>query len=93
MERKKVYEIIDSERDYQDEIWNGTASSRNPSFEKGALDRTIDEFALYIKGYSDDLVRVASHSDNPFDKLDVVRKIAGLCVACMEKHGGVSRKK
>ena len=91
MERKEIYEVIDGERDYQDKIWDGTASSKNPSCEKGALDRTIDEFALYIKGYSNDLVQIASHSDDPNKKLDVIRKVAGLCVACMEKHGAVKR--
>lgn len=91
MKRNKVYKVIDGERDYQDKIWDGTASSKNPSFEKGALDRTVDEFALYIKGYSDDLVQIASHSDDVDKKLDVIRKVAGLCVACMEKHGAVKR--
>ena len=89
--RTKVYKAIDSEREYQDKIWDGTASSKNPSIEKGGLDRTIDEFALYIKGYSDDLVQIASHSDDPNKKLDVIRKVAGLCVACMEKHGAPKR--
>ena len=45
MERKEVYESIDSERDYQNEIWNGTKSSRQPSDSPNAMERTIDERA------------------------------------------------
>ena len=90
--RKEVYEAIDSERNYQDLRWSGTASSNRKSSENSALDRTLDEFALYIKGYSDDLAKIASHSDDPTEKLNFVRKVAGLAVACMETHGAPVRE-
>ena len=90
MERVEVYKVIDGERDYQDEKWKGTASGDTPG--KGALDRSVDEYALYIQGYTNELTHLASHYGNPSMKLDVVRKIAALAVACMERHGAVERK-
>ena len=85
--RNEVYAAIDSERDYQDGRWGASASSGNP----GSGERTIDEFALYISAYSDDLKGIASHALDPTDKLDSVRKVAGLCVACLEQHGAPRR--
>jgi len=82
MKRTEVYEMIDSERDYQDAKWGDTASSNEP----GKGERTIDEFAVYIQGYTNDLIHAASHFGDPSQKLEVMRKIAGLCVACGEQH-------
>lgn len=87
MKRKEVYSAINTERDYQDQIWNGTKSSRQPSGLRNSLDRSIDEFALYITQYTNQLVEVCGTSDFPEDKLAVIRKIAALCVACGEAHG------
>jgi hypothetical protein len=85
--RDQVYAAIDSERDYQEEVWGASLSSDQP----GNGDRTLDEFALYIGGYADDLTRVSSHSGSPQAKLEVVRKVAALCVAAMEQHGAPHR--
>lgn len=90
MERSKVYELIDGERDYQDTKWAGTCSGNGIG--TGALDRSVDEFALYISAYTAELVQIASHTGNPRSSLDAIRKIAALSVACMEAHGGVPRK-
>lgn len=85
--RSEVYEAIKSERDYQDAKWGKTLSGGRP----GAGERTVDEFSLYIAGYTDELVAKASHFANTDMKLDIIRKIAGLCVACMEQHGAPKR--
>lgn len=84
--RNAVYKAIDNERDYQDNKWAHTGLNDN-----GALDRTIDEFSLYISHYTNELVRIASTSINTVDKLHAIRKVAGLCVACMEAHGAPIR--
>jgi hypothetical protein len=86
-DRQEVYAALDSERAYQDERWGSSRSSGHP----GAGERTLDEFALYISGYADDLRKIASHVMDPQEKLAVVRKIGGLAVACMEQHGAPKR--
>lgn len=86
--REEVYHAIDTERYYQDTKWGETLSGDRP----GNGERSVDEFALYIAGYTDDLVKNASHFGPDQDKLDIIRKIAGLCVAAMEQHGAPCRK-
>lgn len=83
----KVIQAIDSEREYQKAKWGNTLSGGRP----GDGFRTVDEFTTYIAGYTDDLVHEASHFGNDMSKLEIVRKIAGLCVACMEQHGAPLR--
>ena len=83
----KTFESILTERDYQDTVWDGTKSSGEKSNERGSLDRSIDEFSAYIAGYGNELLDVIRKSDDPKEKLDLIRKIAALCVACGEKHG------
>lgn len=85
--REEVYRAIDTERTYQDSKWGNTLSGNRP----GDGSRTTDEFALYILGYSHKLLDNASTFANTEDKLEIVRKIAGLCVACMEQHGAPKR--
>lgn len=88
MTREEVYRLIDGERDYQDNLWGKTLSSNKP----GNGERTVDEFALYIAGYAQELTTIASHSADPNSKLAHVRKIAALAVACMEQHGAPARQ-
>jgi hypothetical protein len=77
--RSEVYSAIDSEREYQDKLWG----------EGGAHE--IDSFATYIRRYSAILDEVATLPSGDQAKLSVVRKIAGLAVACMEQHGAPTR--
>lgn len=86
--REEVYKIIDSEREYQDSKWGTTLSGGRP----GDGWRSVDEFVTYIVGYSNELLQVASHYGDTQAKLELVRKIAGLTVACMEQHGAPPRK-
>lgn len=86
--REDVYKALDTERDYQDGKWGHSLSDDRP----GDGFRSIDEFALYIEGYTKDLVQQCSHYANPEDKLDIVRKVGALCVACMEHHGAPHRR-
>ncbi len=90
MTREDVYHALDSERNYQDIRWAGSAGSQKSGM--GALDRTLDEFALYIRGYAEKLATIASHTDDPNEKLDHVRKVGALCVSCMEAHGAPHRQ-
>lgn len=85
--REEVYKALDSERSYQDKKFDKTLSSDRV----GDGSRTIDEFVLYISGLAGELVQLASHLSSPDEKLNMVRKIGGLCVQCMEQHGAPKR--
>ena len=90
--RNEVYAAIDSEREYQDDIWGHSLSGDRESTElQPGGTRTVDEFSLYIIGYANDLLVNGSHFANEQDKLAIIRKIAGLGVACMEQHGAPIR--
>jgi len=90
--RSDVYVAIDSERDYQDKRWGSTLSGdREPSDADEGGDRTVDEFILYIAGYTNDLVQNASHFADTSSKLDIIRKVTALGVAAMEQHGAPLR--
>ncbi len=79
MTREQVYQRIDTERAYQADKW-------------GDPPHTIDEFALYIAEYTAQLVHVAGTTADHDAKLDAVRKVAALGVACMEQHGAPHRE-
>lgn len=85
--RTEVYAALDSERDYQDKRWGDTLSDNRP----GSGERTLDEFALYIAAYATELVKVAGTTSDTAEKLNFVRKVGGLAVACMEQHGAPKR--
>ncbi len=89
--RSDVFEALVSERIYQDQRWGETQSSEQPLDGKPVGFRTLDEFALYVHGYAQDLARIAAHSDSPTEKLDFFRKVGALCVAAMEHHGAPHR--
>ncbi len=90
--RSDVYKAIDTERSYQDIRWGRTLSGdrETTEFQPGGT-RTVDEFSLYIIGYANDLLVNASHYINEEGKLDIIRKISALGVACMEQHGAPHR--
>jgi len=78
--RDRVFRCINGERAYQDDKW------------PNSMGKSVDEFALYIQGYANELTSVASHTDDQAAKLAVVRKIGALAVACMEANGTVARE-
>lgn len=82
----EVISAIRSEREYQNLLWgNSFSSGRN-----GSGDRTLVEFASYVLSYAEKLLEITSKSANPIEKLDHVRKVAGLCVAAIEQHQNLS---
>jgi hypothetical protein len=78
-----VIEAIASERRYQDSRWGDTKSSGRP----GNGERSIDEFILYIHGYGVDADTAVDNQEEVVNVMHIVRKIAGLCRACLEQHG------
>jgi len=87
MEREKVYERIDKERDYQDIRWVvGKNSNKTPDSEK-----PVAEWLNYIEFH------LAKAKENVYmlendAALAEIRKVAALAVRCMEIHGCPKRK-
>lgn len=79
MTRKQVYEVIDSERDYQDTVWSGH------KHETGA-------YILLLKSYIDKAMEAWVVNDGDKPSLEVIRKVAGIAVNCMEEHGAPYRE-
>lgn len=85
--RQEVYSAIDTERDYQDSLWNeGTTTSGGR--------HTVPEFLLYMEHYLTEARRVSSTHPDPeavFLALELVRKVTALGVSCMEQNGAPRR--
>lgn len=81
--RALAYHAIDTEREYQEKTWPDRPGIPTP---------TIDAFAAYIQGYANILTQTCATTRSAEKKLDVMRKVAGLCVACFEQHGVPERK-
>lgn len=84
MERNIVYSLIDGERDYQDEL---------NSDGRGRVLTAGEELCL-IQVYVDKARQVftetfGDHEEQP--TMDVMRKIAALCVRTIENHGAPAR--
>jgi len=79
--REEVYKVIGFERQYQNLIWGG---------ENHDKEHSVGDWLIFIRGYYDDAVRLASHLANAPTQ-DMFRKLAALCFACMETNGFVTR--
>lgn len=90
MQRHEVFALIDGEREYQGDRWRHTCALDNVPYTPDETKR-VEEWLSFIYGYFQDAMQVASHVAGPLAALDVIRKLAGLCVACMEANGIVWR--
>lgn len=82
--RRLAFDAINSERAYQEHMFTKEGYHT-------ATDRSLDEFILYIKQYADEAGALTTHGDEE-EALNFVRKVAALCVGCMEKHGAPRRE-
>jgi hypothetical protein len=76
MTRAEVYAALDGERDYQNAQWAKLDATSN----------TPADFIGYVKTYVGHAEGALS-SDDPSRVLHQLRKVAALCVACLEKNG------
>lgn len=81
-DRKEVYEAIDSERDYQNNL--------PPSRTSGEV-HTIGDYVTMMQHYQNELVREWTINPGDAQALQIMRKIAGIAVHCMEDHGAPKR--
>lgn len=87
MDRKDVYKAIDSERDYQDVIWNSTTTA-------GDL-HSFEEWFTYITDYVLEAQHKLSRSnqDDGYEfSRHSMRKVAAMAVRALEQHGAEQRE-
>ena len=87
MSRKEVYKRIDEERDYQDSFVDDMVEASD------GMSMSVGEEILLIEEYA---AKARTEWTNDFDQpevsaLHMLRKIAGICVRCMENHGAPKR--
>lgn len=83
-DRMDVYRAINSEREYQDNLWPDHGDTSNPL--------TIGEFLLLIEEYASKARKEWVVESKPEDNtLEFMRKIAAIAVNCMEQHGAPLR--
>lgn len=72
--RQAVYEVVDGERNYQDDTFGD-----NP--------HSVTEFLTYMQHYLSLAITKVSTTKGDTCALDEVRKITALGVVCMEQNG------
>lgn len=79
--RENVYKCIDGEREYQNKLnWN---HKDHPSLEAEIL--LMEEYLLKAR-------QQWTNSDDDTLALDIIRKITGMGVRCLENHGCPERQ-
>lgn len=81
--RPDVYAAIDGERDYQDTVWPENSGGQ----------QTVAGYLVMLAKYLRDAEHAWTTNPGaaPVQALDVVRKIGGIAVHCMEDHGAPRR--
>jgi hypothetical protein len=85
--REEVFAAINSERAYQDSLWNPETTPT------GGVHH-IASWLTYMRSYLDEAVNQVSRAPDPMASdaaLNTIRKIVGMGVACMEQHGAPQR--
>ena len=83
MQRSTVYDIINGEREYQDNLWNEHTTSSGGK-------HSPTEWLVYIQDYLTEAMSLASRNSNPEASENVmenIRKIGAMCVCAMEQNG------
>ena len=78
MERKKIYEAIDSERDYQDSMWGDT---QDPDYTSYVPAQFILDIELHLNK-----AKAHNYKLNKEETMNELRKVAALAVKCGEVH-------
>lgn len=81
--REEVYEIIDTERDYQDNLWLNMDGSKH-------MKHSPEEWLVYIDDYSNEAKHIMSRQCNDVavpQAMNIIRKIAAMAVCAIQQHG------
>lgn len=83
MKRERIYQLIDEEREYQDQKWGREKIN------------TIEQWLVYIEDYVIEAKHIISRDtpENTWDKcLNNIRKIAAMSVCAMEQYDPLTRQ-
>jgi hypothetical protein len=80
--RYQVFALIDQERAYQDSL---------PSSRTDGKDKTVGDYLTMLRGYLTKAEAAWNDNAGVVPALDIIRKIGGISVRCMEEHGAPSR--
>lgn len=83
MERTKVYELVDGERNYQDKQWGGRPHDDMTS---------VGDFLVFMEQYLHRAKEKLTTETGIEPAMDMIRKVTALGVAAMETHGAPERK-
>lgn len=80
--RDRIFDVLDGERDYQDETWPHTEGTGH----------SVGEFLLLLEEYVSRARAewTRTHGDDP--TMNVMRKVGGIVVRAMEEHGAIPRE-
>lgn len=81
--RQEVYSAIDSERSYQDRLWNSL-----DTIEPMTAAKTLNLLSIYVRKAQDTWVGETGYNETAH----MLRKIAGIAVAGMEHTGAPARE-
>lgn len=80
MNRKGVYKLIDGEREYQQDL------EKDPSRHDSNYNHTVGDYLVLLNSYVAKANTAWSDNADVLPALDIIRKIAGICVHCMEDY-------
>jgi hypothetical protein len=86
--REAVYKAIDSERDYQDHL----SCDRTELCNAEDKTRPVGDYLVMLDSYTRKAKDAWTDHAGSDAALEVMRKIAGIAVHCMEDNGAPSRK-
>ncbi len=84
LDRQAVYELIDGERKYQNNLGGDRMEFKE-------LPHSVGAYATMLAHYQAELIKAWTLNAGDTKALEVVRKIAGIAVHCMEDHGAPPR--
>lgn len=87
MEREKVYQLIESERGYQEKRW---MEGLRPD-QIHDKDKSVAEWIVYMD-FVLNKAKESVYNLNKEEALANIRKLSAICVACMEHNDTPSRK-
>ena len=84
--REEVYDAVDSERSYQQTMWDGYNGEPDNPLEVGEFLTLLEEYVAQARA-----TWCKERTKEAPDSLNAVRKVAGIAVNCMEQHGAPHR--